>query len=181
MINRLGLAFWLLFSGGAMAVEFESMDIDQYYQTINKAHKAYRSGRLEAARALYNLTARWGEKDCQRLLGVMLVSGQGGEVDMVEGFLWLLLAAESKRREDLKTLKEAQDEIPKAAQSAAGELFDEYLQSYGKGATGIRCKRKRQGNSARKTMVCERRRGTIQDSSFDVPVVDSQYFWAIQD
>ena len=181
MIKRLAIASWLLFAGGAVAVEFDNMSIVRYYHTINMAHKAYQSERWEEALALYSLTARWGEKDCQRLLGVMLISGKGGEVDVVEGYAWLLLAAESKRRKDLKTLKDAQGKIPKAAQRAAAELLDEYRQRYGQHATGIRCERKRQGSSTLRKMVCERPRGGIRETSFDVPVVEAQYFWAIQE
>lgn len=166
--------------GQAHAVEFERMPVSQYYQTINKAHKAYRGERMEEALALYNLTARWGEKACQRQLGVMLLSGQGTEVDLVEGMAWLIVAAESNNREDVKVLKQARKQVPKEAQAAAEELAEEYLAQFGAQATGMKCKRVRQRDSGRKENICERPTGSMSDSTVEVPVVDAQYFWAIE-
>lgn len=174
------LAALLLVALPLGAVEFERMPVGQYYQTINKAHKAYRGERMEEALALYNLTARWGEKSCQRQLGVMLLTGVGTEVDLVEGMAWLILAAESKNSEDLSVLKQARQQVPEEAQLAAKELAEEYREQFGARATGMKCKRVRQRDSGRKENVCERPTGSMSDSMVEVPVVDSQYYWAIE-
>ena len=176
----MGLCF-LLTMPASWALEFERMPTAQYRQTINKAHKAYRSERMEEALALYNLTARWGEPDSQRQLGIMLISGEGTEVDLVEGMAWIHLAAKTKRRADLDVLKQAKAQLPKDAVDAGAQLAEEYLPQFGAKATGIKCKRRRLKDSGRKEVVCERGAGGMTDSStVEVPVVDSQYFWAIE-
>ncbi|MFK7955988.1 MAG: hypothetical protein AB8B96_07815 [Lysobacterales bacterium] len=171
----------LLITPASWSLEFERMPTAQYRQTINKAHKAYRSERMEEALALYNLTARWGEPDSQRQLGIMLISGEGTEVDLVEGMAWIHLAAKTKRRADLDVLKQAKAQLPKDAVDAGAELAQEYAPQFGAKATGVRCKRRRLKDSGRKEVVCERGTGGMTDSStVEVPVVDSQYYWAIE-
>ncbi len=164
----------------AKALEFERMGLAQYRQTINKAHKAYRSGRMEEALALYNLTARWGEPDCQRQLGIMLLSGEGTEVDLVEGMAWIQLAAKTRRKSDLDVLKQAKAQLPAEAVEAGEELAEEWKPLYGIKATGMVCKRQRLKDSGRKEVVCQRRSGGVSDANVvEVPVLDSQYYWAI--
>ncbi len=180
-ILGVSLMIALLVAGPASALEFERMALGQYNQTINKAHKAYRSGRMEEALALYNLTARWGEPDSQRQLGIMLISGEGTEVDLVEGMAWIHLAARTKRKSDLDVLRQAKAQLPEAAVEAGAALADEYEPQFGSKATGMKCKRQRLKDSGRKEIVCQRRSGGMNDgAAVDVPVVDSQYYWAIE-
>lgn len=181
-----GLLALLLMAAPALAqapakVEFERMAGAQYRQTINKAHKAYRSGRLEEALALYNLTARWGEPDCQRQLGIMLLSGEGTDVDLVEGMAWIELAAMTRRKADLDVRRQAREQLPEDAVAAGEALAEEYAPRFGAKATGMVCKRKRLKESGRKEVQCERRVGSMSEGDVvEVPVVESQYYWAIQ-
>lgn len=175
---------WLpavFFFSAAHAVEFERMSTDLYYQTIEKAHKAYRAENFEKAFAFYNLTARWGEKDSQRQLGLLYLTGQGTEIDPVEGYAWLLLAAESGRREDREVLKQALEQITEETKTAGEKIYQKYLPLYGLEATGIVCKRRRAGDTGRKTTMCERPFPNNKSRSFDVPVVETQHYWAIED
>lgn len=156
------------------------MSISLYEDTLSKALKAYRAGENERAFALLSLTARWGEKDAQRLLGAMYLAGEGTQVDLVEGYAWLMLAAESRRKLDRDTLQKAKDAVPKAIAEAAEQIYQSYLPLYGKNATGISCKRQRRGDRGRKNMICERPRG-INDQRFKVPVVDAAFYYAVGD
>ena len=173
-------ALLLLLSSSLAAVEFENMSISLYNDTLAKGYKAYREGNHERAFALLSLTARWGEKDAQRLLGAMYLAGEGTKVDLVEGAAWLMLAAESRRKVDRDTFKQAKEAIPPQVLEAAEQIYAEYLPVYGKTATGISCKRSRRGDRGRKEMVCERPRG-INDQRFKVPIVDAAYYYAIGD
>ncbi|MEM9533144.1 MAG: hypothetical protein AAGA23_19650 [Pseudomonadota bacterium] len=185
--NAAGIAVGLLLAATlvaepAGAVEFERMGNDQYIQTLNKAHKAYRAERYEEALALYNLTSRWGDPDSQRFLGIMYLSGLGTDVDLVEGMAWIMLAAKTRRRADLDVLKQARQQVPEEAQDAAEEMAQEMESSFGIKATGMVCKRERLRDSGRKEVQCRRPTGSMSDGdSVEVPVVDSQYYWAIQD
>ncbi|MDJ0655069.1 MAG: hypothetical protein QNJ40_12985 [Xanthomonadales bacterium] len=173
-------AFLILCSSSLAAVEFENMSISLYADTLAKGFKAYREGNHERAFALLSLTARWGEKDAQRLLGAMYLAGEGTKVDLVEGTAWLMLAAESGRKIDRDTFKRAREAVPEQVLDAADQIYAEYLPVYGKSATGISCKRARRGDRGRKEVVCERPRG-INDQRFKVPVVDAAFYYAIGD
>lgn len=151
--------------------EFEMMSVAMYYDHINEAHRAFRAADYDKAFELYSVCARWGEKDCQRQLGVMYLAGEGTNVDAVEGYAWLKLAAESKRRADTEPLKEAERKLPDMAVEAGEQMYAQYLPLYGLDATGIRCKRKKIRDSGRKETVCERP-SDMQSARFKVPVVD---------
>ena len=84
-------------------------DAISYYQMcINngEAEAPYKLGSLyyqgkggkkadrKRARSLFKTAAERGNTSAQALLGVMLISGDGGEVNRTEGYKWLLLANE---------------------------------------------------------------------------------------
>ena len=56
--------------------------------------KQWAKGRYEQARELFVLSAGWGNKLAQRLLGLAYFNGEGGVKDRPLGLAWLALAAE---------------------------------------------------------------------------------------
>ena len=81
-----------------------------YYMCIDKgeAEAGYKLGSLyyqgiggkpvdkDTARTLFKIAAERGNTAAQGLLGVMLITGDGGEINRPEGYKWLLLANETE-------------------------------------------------------------------------------------
>ena len=158
----------LLMTAGDPEGDHEYVSLTVYDDTIQNAHRAYRQEQYDDAFKFYSQCARWGEKDCQQMLGVLYLAGRGTSVDIVEGYVWLKLAAESGDRSMKDTLKRAESSIPEAAVDAGKELYEEYLPLYGMDAMGIRCIRRRVGDSARRDLVCERPRD-LRTTNFKIP------------
>ena len=158
----------VLLAAGEPSEDFEYISLTVYDDTIQTAHRAYRAGEFDRAFNNYWQCARWGEKECQQILGALYLAGQGTEVNIVEGYAWLKLAAESGNRNMKDTLKQAEKALPEAAVEAGDEVYEEYLALYGIEAMGISCKRRRSGDSAKRVVVCERPRD-LRTTNFKLP------------
>ncbi len=64
--------------------------------SFDHAMNAYESGDHEPARKAFSLMAEAGLTEAQFNLGVMLLNGQGGPTDEVDGSAWILLAAKDE-------------------------------------------------------------------------------------
>ncbi len=63
--------------------------------SFDHAVEAHAAGELEAARIAFQRMAGAGKVEAQFNLGAMLANGEGGPADVVEGALWITLAAEA--------------------------------------------------------------------------------------
>lgn len=63
--------------------------------SFDETVEAHAAGKLEAARIAFQRMAEAGKVEAQFNLGAMLANGEGGPADVVEGALWITLAAEA--------------------------------------------------------------------------------------
>lgn len=63
--------------------------------TFDETVEAHAAGELEAARISFRRMAEAGKVEAQFNLGAMLANAEGGPADLVEGALWITLAAEA--------------------------------------------------------------------------------------
>jgi hypothetical protein len=110
--------------------EDSPMDIfpDEYFNC--EARQSFKKGFDKHALGLFKRASRWGSKQAQYKVGLMLVAGFGTRRDPVEGAAWLLLANERNNRavtEQLKlTMAELDESGRQAANARALELREEY-------------------------------------------------------
>lgn len=161
-----------LVAGPAMAADqYEYVSIALYDKMLQEAAGAYGDGEFDLAFENYSKLARWGDKQAQQMLGIMYLQGEGTDVDLVEGYVWIKLAAESKSRGALDIMKQVESQLPPAAIRAGDQLYDSYLSKYGAEAMGIKCSKKRRRSMGRPEIVCERDR-QIQATQYRIPIVE---------
>lgn len=91
--------------------------------THQDAVAAYEAGRVDAARTAFRLLAETGFADAQFRLGTLLVEGEGGPSDAVEGALWVRLAA----AEGYAPAQQAKPDVMQALEPAQREEVENRL------------------------------------------------------
>lgn len=92
------------------------------------AQKDYKNGNFEKAYTEYLTLAQFGNNKAQYNLAVMLVKGQGVEVDLVQAYAWSKI---SEFDQSIKKLSETiKKDLSKTQLPKAQKLYDEYFGKY---------------------------------------------------
>ena len=99
------------------------------------ANKALQEGNLRKARAMYEESARWGDKRAMFNLGLLLVRGEDLPKEEALGLAWLALAAERKKDQMQREVlagawREAEPDVRDAANALWNSMKLEYADRF---------------------------------------------------
>lgn len=104
--------------------------------------KQWAKGRYEQARELFVLSAGWGNKLAQRLLGLAYFNGEGGVKDRPLGLAWLALAAERQDPTAASLYLSALARATPAEKSRAQALYAQMRARYADDVAAARAERR---------------------------------------
>ena len=131
--------------------------IQEYNAKARAPHRAYRAGDYERAFDLFQIVARWGEKDSQFKLATMYIEGKGTSPDVIEGYAWLKTAAESGNRKMNELMYRLVEVMSEEELEFGEELAEEYIANYGMAARDMRCIRRQITGTHQKVLECRKR------------------------
>lgn len=102
--------------------------------TYQDAMSAYEAGRADVARASFRRLAENGFPNAQFKLGAMLVEGEGGSKDPVEGALWIRLAAAEGHEPAIESSPDALDAMAPEQREAVADRSPDWQARYSKAA-----------------------------------------------
>lgn len=126
-----------------------------------------RTQRFEEALPELKRFAYYGEKHPQYLLGMMMISGEGGlPVNVEEGLSWMRLSLEQRNKDWEKSYKQVTSNLTEAQLASLEPIYQELKSKYGVDVQNMHCGIERMRSSNLKIHIC--RKNILQQEYYEV-------------
>lgn len=155
-IKLLLLAIILLLNTGAVKAERETKSFYTIARETKNGVRYHKRKDYEKAYQYLSVSAQWGIKEAQYLLGIMFLNGEYVDRSIDKGMAWLGVANEI----EIKDWKSAYDEIYNQLNDAQQKYIDvkvlQYIEYYGMGSQHLDCRRTAYVGSRKASVLCEK-------------------------
>ncbi|REL28483.1 sel1 repeat family protein [Thalassotalea euphylliae] len=114
--------------------------IEDYEKDVEQAISLYKKKDYEKALPALEAMAKLGDKKAQYMVGVMYLSSQGTQQDLLKSYAWLTVANEQKTKAWQKPLNWLDENIDPKFLKIASQEAAMYVEKYGVKAQKLKCR-----------------------------------------